>query len=195
MKFYNCIQQIKTARNELRRINQMHSQQFLVSNRIIAAAIVRLEIEFISICRFISLCGCSESWPSEASANRIYYYRIWSRHVSSAIRLFTYRQLSTHVSNDSGTDMCRWALWLAGALASLLSSRQTIPQDRHHLFDAGLVGKLLLALHVSLRACQHDFGFRRNQKLCLVPDNRLPQPEREHGADDNVSQLGDTGSA
>lgn len=97
--------------------------------------------------------------------------------------------------NDSGADLRRRALRSARAFASVLSPCQTISQDRHHLLHAGLAGELLLALHVSLRACQHDFSFRRDPSVRLVSNTRLPQPEREHGADDYVSEPGDTGGA
>lgn len=96
--------------------------------------------------------------------------------------------------DDPGVDLCRRALRLAGAAAGVLPSCQTISSNRHYLLDAGVARELLLAVHVRLRAGQHDTRLRRDAELRPVSDARLPPTEREHGSNDNVQEPGDTGS-
>lgn len=62
------------------------------------------------------------------------------------------------------------------------------------MFDAHFVGKLLLAIHVSIRACQYDLSLRGNESICFVPNGRLPQSQREYGTDDHVSKSRNTRS-
>lgn len=145
-------------------------------------------IEFLCSFRFIGMCWRTESRSCETRTNWVYHYWIRSGYISSTLGLFTHRKLSSYVSNHSWTYLCCWTLRSSGAFASLLPSCQTVSSNRYHLFDAHFIGKLLLALHVSIRACEYDFGLRGNQIICLVSNWRFSQSQREYGADDYVSK-------
>lgn len=150
----NCTWQTRTAKIVHRKTNRMHSQQCLVSNRKacmsnsthfhlivdrfrVWIAVARpptaktltsvFVFQFRLPRRIISLCWRSKSRPDETRADWIYHYRIWSRHVSSAIRLSPHRKLPAYMSDDSWLDLCRRALRLTGAATGVLPSCQAIP--------------------------------------------------------------------
>lgn len=77
----------------------------------------------------------------------------------------------------------------------MLPSLQAVPAHRGRLPDADLAGELLLALHIRLRAGQHDTVVRGEQGACAVQMPRISPSVRVDGADDNVpgaANAGDT---
>lgn len=82
--------------------------------------------------------------------------------------------------------VCRGTLRSAGAAAGMLPSLQAVPAHRGRLSDADIAGELLLALHIRLRAGQHDIVVRGEQGALSVQMPGVPQSVRVDGADDNV---------
>lgn len=87
--------------------------------------------------------------------------------------------------------MCRGALRPAGAVAGVLPSLQAVSAHRGGLPDAHLAGELLLALHIRLRAGQHDPVVRGEQGALAVQVPGVSAPIRIDGADDHVPGVAD----